>query len=258
MNKKFTIAIAASIALTMFFACTPKNVKLQTPVQDESIGKGGFADSTGRVVVSYIYEEAGPFTDGLAKVNLNGKSGFIDYTGEAVIPLMYESLGDFYDGLAKAGLDGKYGYIDNIGQEVIPLIYDAAADFSDGKARVQQDGKYYFINQDGGILPDEMYFEQLYRQTAQNIPQLVGFMIKDVTTGEELTFKKLIVNNETVQNVKWNGVYTASAEEGLVVKIATKFLLNGGKSVEIEIPEQYTRTFKYQLENETLTILDEL
>jgi hypothetical protein len=53
-------------------------------------GKWGFVDkSSGDVVVNYIYEQAGVFSDGFASVKFKGKYGIIDKTGAEIIPFQY-------------------------------------------------------------------------------------------------------------------------------------------------------------------------
>ena len=184
MNKRVLTTIVVSIGLMMFFSCMQKDVKLQTPVKDEITGKWGFADSTGKVIVAFKYEEATDFKEGLAKVKLNGKTGFIndcgkevipliydvcdvfneelaavkktgegfgfiDKTGNTVIPLKYDVAFPFSEGLAKVTLDRKWGYIDKIGKEIVPLEYDAIRDFSEGLAMVCSNGKCGFVDKTG-------------------------------------------------------------------------------------------------------------
>jgi hypothetical protein len=321
--RKNIFTIAVSIGLMMFFACSRKEIKLQTPVQDEKSGKWGYADSTGKVVVSFIYEEAdvfkdglarvkqdgkygfieragnvvvpliygniedftdgiskamldgkygyldksgkeitqfiyeeaGTFQDGLVKVKLNGKQGFIDHTGKEVIPLKYDEIGDFKEGILKAKLEGKYGYLNKSGEEIIPFIYDFAENFSTGKAKVQQNNKSYFINKDGDRLPDEMTLQFVYRQTGQSIngtpfAKISGFVLKDKHSEEELKYRRLVINGMTVTGSR---CYSESGINGMNV---AEFSFGGGRYIKYSVPLMDSKTFKYKLENGTLTVLN--
>lgn len=68
----------------------------------------------------------------VSKINSDGikQYGYIDKNGEMSIPMMYDVAGDFVNGLARVGKkdenwDMKYGYIDTKGTVVIPLEYDS-------------------------------------------------------------------------------------------------------------------------------------
>lgn len=99
-------------------------------------GKWGFIDKTGREAVPCQYDDAGSFSEGLAAVLLNGKWGFIDKTGKEVVPFKYNTVWPFSEGLAKVWLNHKYGYIDKTGREVVPCQYDKVWNFSNGMACV--------------------------------------------------------------------------------------------------------------------------
>ncbi len=108
--------------------------------------RGGFVDVNGKMTVPAPYEEAEPFSEGLAAVCLEGRSetseterwGYIDRSGRLVIPAKYEKCDAFREGLAAVKSGGKWGYIDHTGREVIPLQYDWVSYFYDGTAFVQE------------------------------------------------------------------------------------------------------------------------
>jgi hypothetical protein len=62
--------------------------------------KWGFIDRTGKLVMQF--DEAGQFSDGLAAAKVNGKFGYIDSKGEFVIKPAYDQALPFTDGLAGA------------------------------------------------------------------------------------------------------------------------------------------------------------
>ncbi len=94
--------------------------------------KWGFIDRTGKLIVPYKYDSAGPFSEGLAAVRVGewdtGKWGFIDKTGKVVVPFKYADAAPYSNGLARVQIGdyktGKYGFIDRTGKEVVPIKYD--------------------------------------------------------------------------------------------------------------------------------------
>jgi len=63
----------------------------------------GYIDTEGNVVIEFnsSWAWAGKFSEGLARVrNTEGKYGFINTSGEVVIPFMYKNAGSFSEGLA--------------------------------------------------------------------------------------------------------------------------------------------------------------
>ena len=56
------------------------------------------------------------FSEGLASVALNNKSGYIDSSGKVVIDFIYDAGTAFCDGKARVKTDGKWIVIDNTGK----------------------------------------------------------------------------------------------------------------------------------------------
>src|SRR5262245_22314347 len=110
-------------------------------------GKFGYIDETGRVVIKPQFDEAYPFTDGLAAVSIGEKAGFIDASGKIVVPLRYHGTLPFSDGLAavfiaeKSGNNRSYpcGYINHTGEFVIkPQSKFSCTQFQEGFAVVEE------------------------------------------------------------------------------------------------------------------------
>jgi WG containing repeat len=59
-----------------------------------------------------VYNDAHPFSEGLAKVRLGAKFGFIDRTGKVVIDTIYDSASHFRNGAAQVTLQGQTFRID--------------------------------------------------------------------------------------------------------------------------------------------------
>jgi hypothetical protein len=74
-------------------------------------GRFGYIDKTGRVVINPKFENASPFSEGLASVRLGGKDGYIDKTGRMVIAPQFDQADSFSEGIARVAVHGKFGFI---------------------------------------------------------------------------------------------------------------------------------------------------
>lgn len=96
------------------------------PFYSSTIGKFGYLDEKGAVVIEAKFDSASSFSDfsdNLARVQVNGLFGYINSSGAFAIQPRFKIAGEFHAGLALAsedGVYGKYGYIDNTGQFTSP------------------------------------------------------------------------------------------------------------------------------------------
>ena len=145
--------------------------------------KLGFVDSTGNLRIAPVFDDALPFSDGLAAVKVKEHWGFIDSSGRFAVPPKFDEAFYFREGVGvvwsgnktvlidRSGnelargydvLSGvtseeripvsrsdKYGYLDLRGREVIPLAFGFAGTFSEGLAAVQRGAKWGYINKNG-------------------------------------------------------------------------------------------------------------
>jgi WD40 repeat protein len=132
----------------------------------------GYIDETGKLVIEPKYVWVWPYSEGLAKVQVDGnvssgRCGFIDKSGKVVIPPKFQrqhSAGDemerFHEGLAVIEVDYKMGYIDNGGNVVIPPRFAWAHQFTEGLAAVTTDylhDKWCYIDKSGEwVIPPEL------------------------------------------------------------------------------------------------------
>src|SRR5579864_4723682 len=97
--------------------------------------KAGFIDSDGKIVISPDYEDARPFSEGLAPVQIGGSWGAIDETGVLVVPCTHSEMGlRFMEG--RASFRGKHGLgvLAKDGSIIVPPKYQSISDFSDSAA----------------------------------------------------------------------------------------------------------------------------
>lgn len=124
--------------------------------------KWGMADTSGKIVVPTVYDAMGAVSEGMINAYLNGKGGYILPDGKVAQQFIYDEAYPFSNGLAKVGQRKhgkmKYGLIDKAGNIVSPMEYDVMQDgFGDGlKAVGKQDVKsgkwsYGFLDKNGKV-----------------------------------------------------------------------------------------------------------
>ena len=122
----------------------------------KKLGKAGYMDEEGHIIIPCKWEFTWRFSDGLAAVKeVNGKWGYIDKTGSIIIPYTWDSVDMFSEGLAMVMVQDekeKYGYIDRTGRNVIPCIWEKAHAFHEGLAQVEEKNKYGFIDKTGNLV----------------------------------------------------------------------------------------------------------
>ena len=135
---KLTTLVLASLSLFLFAGCNQQNRENMTliPKKNDKTGKWGYINETGKKIISFKYEDARNFQEGMASVKQNRAYGYINKNGNMVVPLKYDYASDFSEELARIKINGKYGFIDKNGNEVIQAIHVEACDFLDGLAVV--------------------------------------------------------------------------------------------------------------------------
>ena len=120
-------------------------------------GKVGYINKQGEFVIPPQFDEALPFINGYAAVQLGEKLGLIDREGKYVANPQFDGIDDdmvMYLNLKPEGLPAfkmgeKYGFIDETGKFFINPQFDKAFYFTDGLAVVENDNKWGFIGDDG-------------------------------------------------------------------------------------------------------------
>lgn len=94
----------------------------------------GWVDETGKMIVGPFsdFEDAKPFSQGLAAFVKNGKWGFLNKTGKVVIDPVYEYANSFSEGLAAVKLEGRYGFVGTDGHMVIQPSFGGVHLMNDG------------------------------------------------------------------------------------------------------------------------------
>lgn len=122
-------------------------------------GRWGYVDTQGEWVVEPRYERADPFREGVASVRKGEKQyGWIDRAGAEAIPFRFDVGDSFHEGLARATLPGRPGwsYVDRQGEVVIPGPYGSSACASEGRIAFldpRTDAWGYLDLQGEGVIP---------------------------------------------------------------------------------------------------------
>jgi len=180
------VSIDASGAVVPLRVALPGQLEIQREGQ-----KAGFVDEHERFKVSPSFDDALPFSGGLAAVKVGDKWGFIDTRGTQVIQPQFRAAFYFYEGVGIAESDSgevlidrsgrvlasgfrfvsgipaqgrvpatkgdQDGYLDLHGQVVIPLVYDRVTTFTGGLAAVQKGDKWGYVDRSGQlVIPVEL------------------------------------------------------------------------------------------------------
>lgn len=116
-------------------------------------GRWGYMDSQGSILIAIqaAVDFATEFSEGLASVTIEGKCAYIDKSGRVSIP-PFACLwaGPFKEGLARVEMKGpSWGYIDKTGKFAIPVQFTNAEDFSEGLAHVETGLRHRFVDRNG-------------------------------------------------------------------------------------------------------------
>ena len=123
-------------------------------------GRKGFINKNGFRVVLPIFKEAEAFTNGLAIVETDSASGIINPRGEWVVKPIYYSISGPYGNFYRVENGEKYGVIDRFGNAITEIKYDDLEGFTEGKAAFALEGLAGFIDTTGKeIIPAQ--FEEV-------------------------------------------------------------------------------------------------
>jgi hypothetical protein len=148
-------------------------------VKCQQENKWGYINTSGEVIVPFVYDQAEAFFNGLAVVGVrsgrNMKYGLIEKTGEEIALTEYDQIFHYRAGYTsnigdlilvqknvprsegRGTTRQQFGLIDKNGDEIIPVIYDNQISFEHGLARVEKDGRHGIIDKTGSFVIDLIY-----------------------------------------------------------------------------------------------------
>ena len=231
--------------------------------------KYGVANSTGELVVPFIYDYVGEYgyNDGLLQVQIgenwitdiyNGhdygyydsyKYGVIDTSGEIVVPIIYDYMFEFQDGIAAVAIgndwsDYKWGFVDTSGKIIIPIEYDNiyfgaySAVINNDVLAVEKDGKYGVIDLNNQVIIPFEY------------ERLTWDYIKEYDDEHFISFQNgklngvLNKNNEIVFSIEVDsGVSFYNDDYAIVRKDGKYGVIN--RSYELIVPFEYDSIYSF-------------
>jgi len=140
-----------------------------SPVSDANIGKFGFVDRTGEVVIGYEFDEVGFFSEGLAKAfraNSSGRGafGYINKSGHFVIYNQFEEVSNFKEGRAFVSVLDEtasfftWAVINSDGVFLSGFDFRDFNDFSEGVAAIQDKNNLWrYIDKTANFIDDNTY-----------------------------------------------------------------------------------------------------
>lgn len=89
-------------------AQTEGRAAVRYEVQTEGGPGFGYVDERGVAVIPPLFDEAGPFREGIAVVRRGGKCGVIDRDGQELLPIAYDHCNRLADGRVAAGAEAPF------------------------------------------------------------------------------------------------------------------------------------------------------
>lgn len=120
--------------------------------------KWGYADTTGKIVITPEFDFASSMVNGYGIVIKNKLSAIIDSTGKVVTDFKYEYIGNFKGKLASFSSKGKYGVLNGAGKEVLEAKYNSVSIYESGYiVVVTSDNRTVCYDSEGKLLLDNHY-----------------------------------------------------------------------------------------------------
>ncbi len=145
MRKIIALAITAQLGLLCVGVNLGGTAQKALAAGAQSEEAYGYIDRYGKMVIPPGFDEAGPFSQGLAAVKVGDKYGYVDKTGAMKIEPKFDEAEPFKEGLAAvtdASAENKlFGFIDKEGKFVIQPAFEKAHSFSEGIAAVKFEHK---------------------------------------------------------------------------------------------------------------------
>ncbi len=114
-------------------------------------GKFGYIGTNGEIKIDALYNDAGDFIDGLARVRSGSQEFFINTRGDQK-SASYEKVRDFSEGFAAVKKNELWGFINDKGDVAIETRFDNVSDFYCGYALVRSGSSYGVIDTSGKLV----------------------------------------------------------------------------------------------------------
>lgn len=183
-----------AIVFIAVVSCSTKSDEMKL-IPVKSGDKWGYINPKGEYVINPQFDDAYPFSDGVALIEMDGKVGYINEDGSYLLPAQYKEGTVFNDGVAVVVMEGsvptcidkkgnikfsindakvmsyfyngiavyynqdmKCGYIDKEGNIIVTPQFAWGSRFQENLAIIQnEDKKYGFIDMTGKIVINPQY-----------------------------------------------------------------------------------------------------
>jgi len=120
-------------------------------------GSWGYRDARGELAVPYQFDEAAPFSEGMAAVGLKGGKerilyGFIDPDGNEIFPLEYDGFVSCVNGSGAVLKNNRWAYVDREGHFLTGFQFSTVSNFTEDVARVQNGERRSVVDGMGAVL----------------------------------------------------------------------------------------------------------
>lgn len=164
----------------------------------------GIVDTTGKILIPFIYQEMYAPQEGLFLCKLNNRYGYITNKNQVEIDFQFSYAGNFSNGLATASTDKLIGYINKRGNFEIPMRFTSADEFENGFAQVFFNEHASTMNEKGIVLfpfvfskitalPDSLFVFEAPNEYRENFEERLQ-SISIPTNLEESQQQDLITN----------------------------------------------------------------
>jgi hypothetical protein len=148
--KKIIVLVSVLTAVVSLYGQVSNDANRLMVIKDSKVG---YIDTTGGMVLTPSFTMGNQFSEDLASVVSQGNKGlryaFINDKMDIVITTLFDAAGDFSEGLARVQSNGKWGYINKKGNMVIDPQFQLCYEFNEGYAQAQKKGKWGVINKKG-------------------------------------------------------------------------------------------------------------
>jgi len=218
-------------------------------------GDWGYIDKSGRVRIEPQFQNAGRFSDGLARVRYRNQWKYINADADFVIEGEFWNIEDFNEGLAAVRIDGLWGYIDKKGNFAVNPRFRAAYPFSNNRAFVRKIdySRYLYITKNGDeiesvTIPDDMDFVEANAFNSDralvNDNSLFGYIDANGNTIIELKYPEARPFSDKLAGVKisdkWGFINNSGA-----VSISPQFISVGDFGNGLAPARKSTNQFGY-------------
>ncbi len=126
---------------------------------NDSLGKWGFINETGDIIIEAKYDSALSFHEEFAAIMVGQKWGYINASGDLEIEAKYDEAHSFNEGIAMVFSDSLCGYINKSDSFVINPQYLDGRAFSEGLALVKTNERIWnFIDTKNNVITSNLKF----------------------------------------------------------------------------------------------------